>query len=579
MLEARGRVGGRCWTVDKVDLGAQWIHSTEGNPISNVARELGLATIFVGGDSTYTGGWENLWLPLTQDGKLRSILAADAARDALEALRRQSLNEGLPDCSLDTAATRVLEHQTLTPEDHEAIAWHLALLVRDDCAADQDSLSFLWWDDGYEVYGYGDSVFADGYGSLVDALSAGLDIRLGHIVDAIHHFEDSVRIETSQGTFAAQAVIVTLPLGVLKSRTVEFDPPLPQRKREAIERLGFGTLNKVILHFAEPWWEREQYAFGCTRSPITESPTCILNLWKTHRVPALAMNVGGQLAHSVEAWSELQVQEFAMRVLRDTFGCDVPTPARIHRTAWSRDSFSRGAYSYVAVGSTPADIEVLAEPVGERLFFAGEATLRQHWATAHAAYVSGLREASRIAGHDDLLPPRQFTENRRWREMMLRANRFFNLRSAVVSSETLRERVEVLRNSRVFGSVPPAELPVLTSMFDLQTFADGELICSAGDAAREMYVVLRGAVDVSVPGSFKHRRLESGEVVGEYGMFGSRMRTATVHAAGATTILVLDYQRFQRFLLAFPESMQALLDTTVQRLLALESRYAEPPYE
>lgn len=84
VLEARERVGGRCWTVDNVELGAQWIHSTEGNPIRILARELGLATLFVGGDSTYVGGWEQLTLlgrgglELDVEDKQRSILAADA---------------------------------------------------------------------------------------------------------------------------------------------------------------------------------------------------------------------------------------------------------------------------------------------------------------------------------------------------------------------------------------------------------------------------------------------------------------------------------------------------------------------
>src|SRR5262245_14453000 len=62
ILEARERTGGRVWTEDGIDLGAHWIHGTDGNPITNVARELGLPTLFVGGDSTYAGGWEQMQL-------------------------------------------------------------------------------------------------------------------------------------------------------------------------------------------------------------------------------------------------------------------------------------------------------------------------------------------------------------------------------------------------------------------------------------------------------------------------------------------------------------------------------------
>jgi monoamine oxidase len=53
VVEARDRVGGRIWTVDGVDLGAHWIHGTEGNPVTTIARERNLSTLYVGGDSTY----------------------------------------------------------------------------------------------------------------------------------------------------------------------------------------------------------------------------------------------------------------------------------------------------------------------------------------------------------------------------------------------------------------------------------------------------------------------------------------------------------------------------------------------
>src|SRR5512145_938029 len=59
-VEARERLGGRIWTVDSIDYGAHWIHGTEGNPITHLARMLELPTLFVGGDSTYTGGWQHI---------------------------------------------------------------------------------------------------------------------------------------------------------------------------------------------------------------------------------------------------------------------------------------------------------------------------------------------------------------------------------------------------------------------------------------------------------------------------------------------------------------------------------------
>jgi monoamine oxidase/CRP-like cAMP-binding protein len=580
VLEARDRIGGRCWTVDGVDLGAQWIHSTEGNPVSTLAHELGLPTLFVGGDSTYLGGWDELQLvrdfghDLDLETKQHSILIADAVRDALDALRRVLVDEGRADMPIRDAIDEVLASMPLSELDRQHIAWHLALMIRDDCAADSSDLSFLWWDDGYEVYGYGDSVLEHGYGALASALASALDVRLEHVVSSVgmRPSGGGVFVETTtRGRFDADAAIITLPLGVLQSRAVRFDPELPARKRDAIQRLGVGLLDKVILTFDEPFWPRGQYVFGLASDRIDDYPTCAVNLWKTHRLPKLVFIVGGQLAARIEQWSSFELESWARDVLQQMFGAVAVQPRYVERTRWGSDPFAMGSYAYIAVGTTPADLDVLAEPVDDRLFFAGEATVRQHWATVHSAYVSGVREAARISGRREILLPRHFTENRRWRDMMLRADRFFNMRGRGLSEARLRERLAVLGQSEVFAMVPSRELEVLATMFDLHDFADGEPICTAGEAATEMYILARGSAVLEIPGVPVDVRLAQGDVFGEYGLFGSGKRSATIRAKGPTVALVLDYQRFQRFLFAFPESMAALLKLAVQRLLAREA--------
>ena len=192
VLEARERIGGRVWTEDGIDLGAHWIHGTEGNPITNLARELGVPTLFVGGDSSYTGGWEQLQLltggqPLSQELKERSITLIDEIRDAIETLRRKLELGGEPDISLASAIETVTAGRGLSAEMRVHVTWHMMVVSRDDWAAGTERLSTLWWDDGYEVYGYGDSVFVDGVGVLVEKLAEGLDIRCGAVVRQIEH--------------------------------------------------------------------------------------------------------------------------------------------------------------------------------------------------------------------------------------------------------------------------------------------------------------------------------------------------------------------------------------------------------
>ena len=124
----------------------------------------------------------------------------------------------------------------------------------------------------------------------------------------------------------------------------------------------------------------------------------------------------------------------------------------------------------------------------------------------------------------------------------------------------------------MFASTPAAELEILATMFDARSFADGECICTAGEKATEMYVIARGAGRVEVPGSSIITTLRRGDAFGEYGLFGGGARTASVRAESGTLAYVLDYERFQRFLFAFPESLAALMRTTVERLQQHEAR-------
>lgn len=218
-----------------------------------------------------------------------------------------------------------------------------------------------------------------------------------------------MRVVTDLGVFEGDTVIVTLSLGVLKTGTVVFDPPLPEQKRAALTRLAMGNLTKITARFDVPFWPRHQYIFGCICEPVCDYPTMVVNLWKTHRIPPLQMLVGGDKGRAIEPWSDSETREWVIHVLRHVFGERAPDPAAIERTAWDRDPFSLGSYTYISVGGTPADTEALTEPVDGRVLFAGEATYHHHWGRKHGAYVSGLREAARIAGDPSILPPRHLT--------------------------------------------------------------------------------------------------------------------------------------------------------------------------
>ena len=568
ILEARERIGGRVWTEDGIDLGAHWIHGTDGNPITNLAREFNIPTVFVGGDSSYTGGWEELQLrnagtPLSAGRKETSLIVMDAVRDALEALRRHTEVEGTPDMSLDKAMNIAMAKAGVPEEMKADVAWHMALVARDDWAAGAERLSMLGWDDGYEVYGPGDSIFLNGAGALVTKLADGLDIRLGKVVQQIDHGPTGVRILAGGEFWDADAAILSVPLGVLKNGDLRFHPPLPERKRVAIARLGVGSLIKIVLTFERPFWPVDQYVFGNLSNDVSSNPTTVVSMWKTHRKPVLVMLVGGDSGQRMEAWPVARLTDWALSVLKNLFGPDIPAPTALRVTGWHADPFARGSYSHIAVGASPEDTNILAEPVGERLLFAGEATMRIHWAAMHGAYLSGLREAARLTGERNLLPSRRFTETRRWREQLQRADRFFNLANKKVDPEEVAARVSVLQRSPIFERMSEGDLRVLATIFEPLDLAHGEILCQAGDPAEKVFAVVSGKIEVLQPGSDHPVAIKlPGDIVGEYGMFLSR-RSATLRSSGAARVLTLDYKQFRRFLLAFPESMLALFGQAV----------------
>ena len=101
---------------------------------------------------------------------------------------------------------------------------------------------------------------------------------------------------------------------------------------------------------------------------------------------------GAQLEFSNDATI---VQE-AMATLRKVYGNSIPNPVDYQITRWASDVFARGSYSYNALGSTPAMRDELARALNNQLFFAGEATARDYFGTAHGAYLSGLRAATEL---------------------------------------------------------------------------------------------------------------------------------------------------------------------------------------
>lgn len=137
----------------------------------------------------------------------------------------------------------------------------------------------------------------------------------------------------------------------------------------------------------------------------------------------------------------------------------------------------------------------------------------------------------------------------------------------------LEQRTQALEHSTVFALLPRDDLTLLASVMRVEAFAAGETICGHGEPADEVYVLVAGELDVFLPMSeVAVRKLGPGDVFGEYAMFSGGTRTSTIVSRTQSTLLSLDSVRFREFLRAFPQSAFVLLETSVRRLIELESR-------
>lgn len=391
VLEGRDRIGGRIhtstqWSDLPLDLGATWIHGTTGNPLTDLAAEANaklITTRYADSIGHDTDGSE--W--------------TKADENRLDALRRRiyDLLEVAQNGDADQTLRQAL-HSLVGPDAAPAVRREANFILSNEMETEYSGgasrLSAWWYDDAADYSGP-DKLFAAGFRIIIDHLAAGLDIRTGVVVTAIDWRQPMVRVTTNRGEFSAPGVLVTLPLGVLKTGRPTFTPALPAARREAIARLGMGLLNKCCLRFPTAFWPADVDWIEYIPAVHGEWAEWV-SFRKAVNKPVLMGFLAAEAAAAKEALTDVQIVASAMTVLRTIYGNGIPDPVSWQITRWAADPFARGSYSFNAVNSTPAMRTTLAAPLEGRLFFAGEATERTRYGTAHGACLSGLRAAEEM---------------------------------------------------------------------------------------------------------------------------------------------------------------------------------------
>jgi monoamine oxidase len=385
VLEAKNRFGGRIHTIHHagvpIELGAEFIHGRS-KALFNAIRDAKL--------STQTVPETNRTF---EDGKLQDCEMWDVISDVL-----RRVDERQPDCSIDAFLarqplddrTRAIVRNFVTGFDAahtDRISAHACL--RAEYAGEQMEL-----DQELRV--------AEGYSALVEYFVREIEARGGRLITGakVSHVRwqwGNVEViasrESRNEVFRADAAIVTLPVGVLKSRGVLFEPSLAE-KIEAIDGMEFGNVVKTIFQFKESSWND----FGFIHVPGAPIPTW----WSDVRGPMITGWAGGTHADALLGFSTEQLCRTGLETLsKIIFG---GTPARVlrqrlsavHYYNWANDSEIRGAYSYIPVNGLDLP-RLLEAPVAGTLFFAGEATVTDaQTGTVFGALESGQRAAREL---------------------------------------------------------------------------------------------------------------------------------------------------------------------------------------
>ncbi len=392
VIEARNRLGGRTWTSTAwpdipLDMGASWIHGVRGNPITALARQINARTV--------TTRYNNARIYSASGQPLSAAAERELDRwDSTVFRQLRAAQNRDPDQSVRAAVEAALDWPNLSPEEQRQVNFILNSSLEHEYAGSATELSCQWHDSD-EVFPGDDVLLPDGYQQIVALLSQNVPLALEQPVRRVDWDSGQVVISTDSAEYRGDRAIITLPLGVLQAGAVTFAPELPAQLQRAIAALGMGVLNKCYLRFPQVFWPAEADWLEYI-APRPGEWVDWLSLARPTSQPVLLGFNAADFGRASESWSDTQLVDSAMQTLRTIFGQRIPEPESFQLTRWASDPFSLGSYSFNAVGSTPAMRDHLAQPVDNRLFFAGEATQRDYFGTVHGAYLSGQRAAKQL---------------------------------------------------------------------------------------------------------------------------------------------------------------------------------------
>ncbi|XP_035264453.1 spermine oxidase [Anguilla anguilla] len=454
VLEATSRPGGRISTTrpfgpDVIELGANWIHGQEGNPVFSLAERHGLLSQ----DSTTRGMCHpDSFTPrdyfFREDGTLLSHAGVERVCGLFSKITSRAFDNKLEERFRSKSFGQYLDEafaDSSLASSFEDAAKVFEWCKRSECT--DVACSSLYEASALEQKEYTclegnfyNCLGPGGYRAVLDVLLKTLPpgaLLCDRPVTCIRWGLETqskgagpfcpVKVLCEDGEeFEADHVVVTSSLGFLKERaSALFEPTLPEDKMRAIESLGFGTVDKIFLRFDERFWPEDCAGIQLIWEEGPEDKTIYCKqseggAWRESwykkicgfdvvaRHPTVLCGwISGREAQHMETLQEQEVGQVCVRLLRSFTGWPVPEPTQVLFSTWWSSPYVKGSYTFIPCGVKGVrEHQALAAPLPNstvctgkkplQVLFAGEATHVNFYTTTHGAFVSGTREAQRI---------------------------------------------------------------------------------------------------------------------------------------------------------------------------------------
>lgn len=427
VLEARDRLGGRVHTVDdgkgnSIELGANWIHGDKTNPLVELIKSQKLKGRKTSEDSVtiYRGNQKiGLLELLAINQKIKEIETVEKkAREDLMTDENWKGELGSYDPTISSepilkgASKKVQDQAWFGPTKKAAvIAEKLLVASRElqeavNLQNKTDLGHFTYIDEKwltYQRHEGEDFLISNGTKKVVEAFAANVKVELDSVVDSIHQdvtglTEVKYQHKGESKSLQADYVVMTAPIELLKERKITFCPKLTDAKLEAIDKMNLGHVQKVILTFKEPYWDNTDFLIMGEEN--MDDCMIMTNLHAVNpKTNTLIIWFAADKAKENQAKNpELLVDEVLNKLSQRYPDCTRQNLEKATCTNWSTDPYTKGAWSYLPVGSTMGAVHEFSKPEG-KVYFAGEHT-SPFMGSMHGAIESGQRVANQILGAD-----------------------------------------------------------------------------------------------------------------------------------------------------------------------------------